>query len=253
MFSILRKAATLLCVFLVVLSIESSALTNDELVKRPPISFTTSSGLTQSPSSGMAAGNDALDKAGVLVIMLDNSGSSPSTDKSFVEAAWPTVEKALRAMDMGSTVILVSVGDARLKPMNMSVRIQARDNNEGKSIDRVVAAVKQVVLGFPAQTQGQEHGNSQIIGGFFDASHVINRKSTNNRIVALTDLIENSPLANCYINCKLPTPTFDLVGTSVTVLGVGRGLHSNKEMAVFASWEKFFTKTGANFDLKKTF
>jgi hypothetical protein len=209
--------------------------------------------LHASATEQVMTGKDAIASAGTLVIMLDNSGSSPATDKNFVSAAWPTIEKSIRAMELGSKVIVVSVGDASLKPLNLNVRIQSRDTQEGKSIDRVVSAVKTVVLGFPDATKGQEHGNTQVIGGFFDASRVINRSSDKNRIVALSDLIEFSPLANCYKGCKLPAPKFDLPGTSVIVLGVGHGLNSDKEMALFSEWDKFFGKTGATAELKKTF
>lgn len=207
--------------------------------------------ITPAPSTPLSP----IAKAGVFILQLDNSGSAPALEQKFVEAAWPIIERELRSMDMGSHVSVVSVGDSSLTPLNLNTRIQARDTSEGKTMDRIVATVRELVLSFPSKTHGKEHGNSQLIGGFFDASRVINPNSQNNKIVSLTDLIENSPLAKCYVDCrKLPAPTFKLPGTKVIVLGTGRGLNSDKQMQLFAAWDEFFTKTGAaSVDLKRTF
>ena len=123
-------------------------------------------------------------------------------------------------------------------------------------MEEVVQGLRAIVLGFPKRVQGEEHGQSHLVGGLFDASKNINTKATQpNVIVMLSDLIEFSPIANCYKNrsCPLPSPTFRLDNTNFVALGVGQGLPSNHEMTIFASWEKFLGQTKASYELKKTF
>lgn len=203
-----------------------------------------------------ATTKDILDAAPVFQLLLDNSGSSPATDPNFVSSAWPVIEGKLRSMPMGSVVIINTVGDASLAPLAKRTRIQKTSSAEGASIEDVVRTTRAVVLGFPKRVQGEEHGQSHMIGGLFDASKNTNRgASSKNMIVILSDLIEFSPIANCYQDksCRLPKATFKLENTDLIALGVGRGLPSDREMAVFSSWEKFFSQTGVNYELKKTF
>lgn len=199
---------------------------------------------------------ELLKNAPVFQLILDISGSSPATDDGFVKSAWPVVEGRLKMMPIGTTVIINTVGDASLTPLTMRTRIQQRQTTEGAPIDQVVLSIKNIVLSFPARMQSSAHGQTHMVGGFFDASRNLNKtSSTKNVILVLSDLIEYSPIANCYKEkaCTLPKPKFNLEGTEVLVLGVGRGLPSDREMALFASWEQFFQQTGANFELKKTF
>ncbi len=199
---------------------------------------------------------DLLATAPVFQLILDNSGSSPATDAGFVTSAWPIVEGWLRKMPLGTVIIVNSVGDASLTPMTMRTRIQQRQTAEGAPLDQIIPAIKNIVLGFPKRIQGAAHGQTHMVGGIFDASRNINKSaSTKNVILLLSDLIEFSPIANCYKEkgCTLPKPKFNLEGTEVLALGVGRGLPSDREMALFGSWEQFFTQTGATFELKKTF
>ncbi len=171
-------------------------------------------------------------------------------------SAWPVIENKLRSMPMGSVVIVNTVGDASLPPFMKRFRIQKITTVEGAAVDEIVYALRAIVLAFPKRVQGQQHGESHLIGGLYDASKNINsRASQPNIIVMLSDLVEFSPLANCYKNrsCPLPEPTFRLRNTNVIALGVGHGLPSDREMAVFASWERFFRQTEATYELKKTF
>ena len=199
---------------------------------------------------------DLLETAPVFQLLLDNSGSSPATDQSFVNSAWPIIESKVRSLPMGTVVIVNTVGDASLSPLMKRTRIQKVTTGEGAAVEDIVRSLKSIVLGFPKRVQGQEHGQSHLIGGFFDASKNLNiNASTKNLIVALTDLIEFSSMANCYKDkaCRLPKPAFKLDNTDLVALGVGRGLPSDREIAVFSSWGKFFSQTGASFDLRKTF
>lgn len=206
---------------------------------------------------GAVSTQEMIESAPVLQVLLDNSGSSPATNEEFVASAWPVIEGQLRAMPMGTVIIVNSVGDASLAPLQKRTRIQKTASAEGAPIDDIIRGLKSIVLGFPTKTKGAEHGQSHLIGGLFDASRNINsRASQPNVIFMLSDLVEYSPLANCYRNrsCPLPTPTFSLENTSVTVLGVGRGLPSNHEMAVFSAWDKFLkTANASSITLKKTF
>lgn len=199
---------------------------------------------------------DLLATAPVFQLLLDNSGSSPATDQNFVNSAWPIIEAKIRSLPMGTVVIVNTVGDASLSSLMKRTRIQKVTTSEGAAMEDIVRSLKSIVLGFPKRVQGQEHGQSHLIGGFFDASKNLNiNASTKNSIVALTDLIEFSSMANCYKDkaCRLPKPAFKLDNTEIVALGVGRGLSSDREIAVFSSWEKFFSQTGGSFDLRKTF
>lgn len=203
-----------------------------------------------------ASTQEILRKAPVFQLLLDNSGSSPATDANFVASAWPVVEGRLRAMPIGTVVIVNSVGDASLSPMTLRTRIQKVASSEGAPLDDIVRRVKSIMLGFPSRVQSAAHSQSHLVGGIFDASKNTNREAAGeNVIVVLSDLVEFSPLANCYRvkSCPLPRPTFKLENTEIVALGVGRGLPSDREIAVFAAWEKFFDQAGARYSLKKTF
>lgn len=203
-----------------------------------------------------AATSEVLAKAPVFQLLLDNSGSSPATDPNFMRSAWPLVEGRIRAMPLGTVVIVNTVGDASLPPLTLRTRLQKRADAEGAAVEEVVQSIRAVVLGFPKRVLAGAHGQSHLVGGVFDASKNINRSASGpNVIVMLSDLIEYSPLANCYKvkACPLPKPTFQLENTEVLALGVGRNLASDREMAVFSAWEKFLDQTGATYSLKKTF
>lgn len=207
-------------------------------------------------TSDAATTKDLIEAAPTIQLLLDNSEGSPAIDEDFVAAAWPLIETKLRAMPLGTVVIVNTVGNASLKPLMMRTRIQKKTTNEGASIGEVVQAVKMSTLGLPQLAKNKEHNQSHIIGGIFDASKNLNKKASSpNVIIILSDFVEYSPFANCYKGkaCQLPKPSFSLGNTEVMALGVGRGLASNREMVVFTAWEKFFIQTGATFDLKKTF
>jgi hypothetical protein len=219
------------------------------------VAIQVASGLGGASALGTST-QEMLQKAPVFQLLLDNSGSSPATDANFVASAWPLVEGRLRAMPIGTVVIVNSVGDAALAPMTMRTRIQKVANGEGAPLDDIVRRLKSIVLGFPARVQSAAHGQSHLVGGLFDASKNTNRDaSSQNVIVVLSDLLEFSPVANCYRAkaCPLPRPTFKLDNTEILALGVGRGLPSDHEIAVFVAWEKFFDQAGARYSLKKTF
>lgn len=208
-------------------------------------------------SAAPTATDTLLSQAPVFQLLLDNSGSSPATVENFVVTTLPIIEERLRRLPIGSLVLVNSVGDASLAPLKLpQMRIAKRIAPGSGTIDQVVLTVKQAVMSFPKRTHGQEHGQTHMVGGLFDASQNINPEATTpNEIVVLSDLIEFSDMANCYADdqCKLGSPAFSLKNTKITVLGVGMGLSSKHEIALFQEWRRFLDKTGAQYVLKKTF
>lgn len=181
-------------------------------------------------------------KAPVLVILLDNSGSSPTFQNEFMKEAVKLIDTKLREQPLGTMVRIFTVGTAEAASMTYSTRILAKVTAEGATAELVGQKVRDIVLSFPAQIKSgviQEHGTSHLVAGLFDAERVLNRKAEKNTVIYLTDGVENSTLANCYkdTKCRLPKPNFDLSNTEVIMLGVGSGLPSNQEMAVIKSWE----------------
>jgi len=207
------------------------------------------SGLTYGDTPATSA--ELIAKAPVLQVLLDNSGSSPATDQASIDRAWPIIEKEIRALPIAGKVLVFTVGDASAPYSSAAFRIQKRmSNNNGEiggPVDSIVEEVREIVTKFPTNLGHKTiatHGNSQLVKGLYDAAKLINLKSDLNVIIFVSDLIEFSPLANCYkqFPCKLPAPTFKLTGTKVTVLGVGMGFNSDRQLALNKSWETFFTQ-----------
>jgi hypothetical protein len=97
-----------------------------------------------------------------------------------------------------------------------------------------------------------------LIGGFYDASKLLNPKAQGNMIFMVSDLMENSNYTNCYKQnpCKLPKPPFSLNGAEVTVLGVGNGLPSDMAITLTNTWTDFLQQAGATLtadSLKRVF
>ncbi len=186
--------------------------------------------------------------APVMEILLDNS-DSPALDEAVVARAWPIIEAKLRALPPASIVIIQTVGTAELPPVSLRIRIQQRRTADGASMEEVVGLVRNAVLSFPSKVKAHtipSHTTSNLIAGLFDASRAINLNSDRNVIVFITDLIENSSLANCYqtFPCKLPKPSFSLPGTELTILGVGFGMPSNREISLVKVWEEYLSHVG---------
>lgn len=207
--------------------------------------------LLASPASSAQSPTTAQLMAGAaaMQILLDNSNTSPATRADVVARAWPVIEAKLRAMPPASIILINTVGTAELPPMSMRLRIQQRRTAEGGPMEDVVKAVRKAVLEFPAKLKEGKmpaHDTSNLIAGLFDASRAINPASDRNVIVFISDLIENSSLANCYVSfpCKLPKPEFSLPGTELIVLGVGWGMPANRELSLVKVWEQYFAKVG---------
>jgi hypothetical protein len=190
---------------------------------------------------------EILAKAPTLQILLDASGSSPATNQNFIDSSWPDVEERIRAMPIGSMVMLETFGDSREAPYTFKERIQAKASSSGDTMNNVVAKLHQKFVGFPQWVSGMSQGQTHAIGAFNDAAKNINRGSEQNSIIMLSDLIENSSFANCHHRCRLPKkPAFSLQGSDVVVLGAGRGLPSDEAMNLEASWQKYLDASGAN-------
>jgi hypothetical protein len=195
--------------------------------------------------------------APVLVIGLDNSGSSPATSPAIVGGAWPEIESQIRRMPMAATIKIYTIGDASAPYVSPPpLRIQKKLTENGGPVEHVVAEVKKTVLAFPERVKGgaiPEHSRSELIGGFNDASKLLNKNAKGNVVIFVSDLIENSGHANCYKDtaCRLPAPTFSLEGAEVTVIGVGMGFPASRAMPLTFSWLQFLKAAGASTSIDK--
>jgi hypothetical protein len=194
--------------------------------------------------------------APVLQILIDASGSSPARDPGFISAVEPLVEKRLRSMPVCSQILIVSVGDASVMPIMLRTRIQMRTTRDGATIDEIVRGVQRFLHGLPDHIKAHEQARSELIGGFADASRNVNSNARlPNQIIVLSDLIENSTLANCEMRtCRLPdNPKLSLTNAVITVYGAGLGLPSSRAIALTKAWEVYLTRAGAVADLHRTF
>lgn len=190
---------------------------------------------------------ETLATAPTFQILLDNSRSSPARDVAFIASVLPMIDQKLRAMPVGTSVIVTTVGDASLMPLRWHTRIQVRKTNSGAPVEDIIRDLHQFLLEFPKQMEGREHPASHLIGGLFDAARNLNPQAQSNEIVMISDLIEYSPLANCERArpaCRLPAPQFKLEGANVSVYGAGMRLPSDRAMTLTQAWEAFFQKTG---------
>jgi hypothetical protein len=203
------------------------------------------------PAMAASSVQELIAEAPVMVIGLDNSGSSPALSESVLGSAWPEISHHVKGLPLGSTVKVFTVGDARSPTVSpLPLRIQKKVTENGGPHEHVLGELKKIILGFPEQVRKgniKEHGRSELIGGFDDASKLINRKSKENVIFFISDLIENSNHANCYkdVKCRLPAPTFSLAGARVMVIGVGAGRSAKESMVIAGSWNGFLSKTQA--------
>jgi hypothetical protein len=193
--------------------------------------------------------------APIFQLLLDASQGSPALNADLMHSAMPLIAQKLRVMPMGTTIIVNSIGNAVLPVLQWRVRIQARKTKDGAPVEDIIHGLQGLLAAFPKQLTGQEHQESHLIGGLFDAAHNINPQSPLNTIAMISDMIENSPLARCGgKGCKLPAPQFKLEGVEVNVYGIGTGLPSDSAIALTQAWEGFFKKTGVKkLQLQRTF
>ena len=190
---------------------------------------------------------EVLATAPTFQLLLDNSRSSPATDATFMASVLPMIEQKLRTMPVGTSIIVTTVGDASQRPLRWYTRIQVRKTNSGAPAGDIIRGLHQLLLEFPKHMAGHEHPASHIIGGLFDAARNLNPQAQNNEIVLISDLIEQSSLADCSRAkpaCRLPAPQFKLEGATVSVYGAGMGLPSDRAIALAKVWETWFQKTG---------
>ena len=167
-------------------------------------------------------------------------------------AAWPEIAKHIRELPMAGVVKIFTVGDASAQYVSPPpMRIQKKLTENGGPREYILEEARKIILGFPDQVKGGkilEHGRSELVGGFNDASKLLNRRAKDNVIVFVSDLIENSKHANCYrdTTCRLPSPTFSLEGAKIVVIGVGAGLPAKQGMTVATSWLEFLKKAHAD-------
>jgi hypothetical protein len=199
---------------------------------------------------------EILAHAPVFQLLIDVSGGSPALNPDYLGFVLPQIQKRLEDMPLGTTVVVSSFGDAALPPLMFRSRLQAKHTSEGDTPEHVARDLRELVLSFPERMHGKEQKRSELVGGFFDSAQAINPKAHGNVILAISDLVENSPLARCDNEkakpCKLPPPVFHLPpDTTVCVYGVGQGLHSDRAALLTQQWAVFFKKAGVGAVLRR--
>jgi hypothetical protein len=199
---------------------------------------------------------EILAHAPVFQLLIDVSGGSPALNPDYLGFVLPQIQKRLEDMPLGTTVVVSSFGDAALPPLMFRSRLQAKHTSEGDTPEHVARDLRELVLSFPERMHGKEQKRSELVGGFFDSAQAINPKAHGNVILAISDLVENSPLARCDNEkakpCKLPPPVFHLPpDTTVCVYGVGQGLHSDRAALLTQQWAVFFKKAGIGAVLRR--
>ena len=97
------------------------------------------SALTVSATKAATA-DHLLAHAPILVIGLDNSGSSPALLDAIVGAAWPEIAKRIRSLPMAASVKIFTIGDASAPYVAPPpIRIQKKITENGGPHDYVVA------------------------------------------------------------------------------------------------------------------
>ena len=188
-----------------------------------------------------------LERRPVLLLLLDNTFGSPALEPAMLPSIERRMQDRLERLPFGSEVIVFSVGDPKQIGEIRRWRVQARITDKGGPVSYLKPLLHAHLEGFPArQHPDKTKGGSHLIQGWFDAANLLNPKAeTPNAVLFITDAIEFSPLANCYRDCRLPKPTFTLPqNTSIEILGIGHGQSSEKTLAIFAEWKKFFTAAG---------
>jgi hypothetical protein len=189
-------------------------------------------------------------KAPTLQILLDCSLSSPARNQQFIASTFQyVIDPRIMALPMASFVLVHCIGDSASMPVNFATRIQAVNNANGGTARKIVRDVHGLLQSIPAMIQAKPYTKSELIYGFSEAAKRINPGAASpNRIVVLSDLMEESALADCSPKaknfCKLPAPSFKFVNTEVAVFGVGIGLPADKALAVNDAWKGFFLKAG---------
>jgi hypothetical protein len=200
---------------------------------------------------------EACASAPVFQLLLDVSGSSPLADPQYLAAVIPIMTERIRALPMCSTVLIVTVGDARVVPSMPRAIVLARPvPGKGTTRDEIARGVRQLLLTMPERIAKGPQERSELIAAFADAARNTNLQAKEpNQIVMLSDGVESSNLADCEkkARCRFPPPSFALAGTSVAIYGVGLGLTGERAMALTNDWEKFFAKAGVKADLRRTF
>lgn len=188
-----------------------------------------------------------LERRPVLLLLLDNSYASPALNPSMLPSIERRMHDKLERLPFGSKVIVFSVGNPKEIAEYREWRIQARITDKGGPVSYLKPLLHAHLEGFPArQHPDKSKGGSHLIQGWFDAANLLNPKAeTPNAVLFVTDAIEFSALADCYRNCRLPKPTFTLPpNTSIEILGIGHGQSSERTIALFAEWRRFFAAAG---------
>jgi len=169
-------------------------------------------------------------------------------EPAFVEAVSPLVETKIRALPVGSLVLVATVGDAAQVPLLKRARVQLRRTAEGDSAINLAASVRGLLAGFPERLKTKAQTQSDLVAGLFDAARLLDPASHSSQIVMLSDGIEESSVTNCarVKACKLPPPKFSLNGVEVTIYGIGLGMDSARGMALNHAWDTFLKQAGAS-------
>lgn len=200
-----------------------------------------------SPAWAAPSPVEAVNRKPVLLLLLDNTFGSPALEPAMLPSIERRMQNRLERLPNGSQVIVFSVGDPKQIAEIRYFRVQARISDKGGPVSYLKPLLHSHLEGFPArQHPDKTKGGSHLIQGWFDAANLLNPKAeTPNAVLFVTDAIEFSPLANCYRDCRLPKPSFTLPqNTSIEILGIGHGQSSEKTIALFAEWRKWFADAG---------
>lgn len=201
--------------------------------------------LTGSPAWAASPVEALLEKAPTLLIVLDNTLGSPALEPAYLPHIERFAQERLDRLQIGSSVVVFTVGDPRLPHEVKRWRVQTRITERGGTVGYLKQALHVYLQDFVGRQHPEKAKGSHLVLGWFDAANLLNDKAdSENFVLFVTDAMEASPLGNCYRDCKLPTPTFSLKNTNFSMLGIGHGQSSEKTLAVFAAWEKFFKAAG---------
>jgi hypothetical protein len=178
-----------------------------------------------------------------LVVLVDDSGSSPARDPAFIAAVSPLLEARVKALPVGASMLINTVGDSSRVPVVKRARVQLRRTADGDTAVNLARGLHGFLAGLPALIKGGS-AYSGLIAGFFDAGNTLNGRG---EIVMLSDMIENSTLGDCFAgsrSCRLSPPTFKLNGIAVTVYGCGLGLDAKSGMILNQRWAAWFKLAG---------
>ncbi len=188
----------------------------------------------------------ALAHAKTLTIGIDLSGSNPLlTHEHFADAAARHAMRTIEALKEGDVVHVRTFGareDAR-NLLNHSATIGRRMRAQ-----KVAQAVGDFLRGLPKQSSSAQASTNLLAWLEFGSGFSC---ADGSEILLITDGIESSSLVNAKAlldgKVRLPNPSVDLKGCTLTFYGLGAGLPAQYVKRLRAEWSAWAQKSGATF------